>query len=344
VILGTLAMTEGAYVAHHPTVPAPLNPWNAERWSGISSSGSGVATAAGLCWASLGSDTGGSIRFPSAVNGIVGLKPTFGRVPRHGVFPLSVSLDHVGPMTRSVWDAAAVLKVIAGFDRRDPASLRAPVPDYLAEIDAGIRGVRIGVDENYARDGLDAEIVEPILAAAAAFRAAGADIRRIEMPRSENLFPVWVTICCAEVAAAHGGLFPERRDDYGEQLRGAIESGRAMAALDYAAALQAKLRFADEVEELFSTVDLLLCPTIGVEVPGRTPNWADPATAMGLSRFTMAFDLSGHPTLSIPCGLSPDGMPISLQLVARRLEEGLLCRAGRAFEPVSGWSGRHPPL
>jgi amidase len=344
VILGTLAMTEGAYISHHPTVSPPLNPWNAGRWPGISSSGSGVATAAGLCYASLGSDTGGSIRFPSAANGIVGIKPTYGRVPRHGVFPLSASLDHVGPMTRSVRDAAAVLQVIAGFDRRDPASLRAAVPDYLADIDAGVRGVRIGVDEAYSREGLDAEIVAPILGSTAIFANAGAEIRPLRLPRSENVFQAWVTICCAEVAAAHVGLFPERRAEYGPDLAGAIDAGRAMPALDYAQALETKLRFACEMEELFSDVDLLLCPTIGVPVPESTPNWGDPEASAALARFTMPFDLSGHPTLSLPCGMASDGMPISLQLVGRHREEGLLCRAGRSFERESGWKDRHPPV
>src|SRR5439155_23167627 len=140
---------EGAYVSHHPSVPVPVNPWNRTRWTGASSSGSGVATAAGLCFASLGSDTGGSIRFPSAACGVVGIKPTWGRVSRRGVFPLAPSLDHVGPMARTVADAAAVLQVIAGFDPQDPTSRRDPVPDYGPALANDLDGLRIGVDETY---------------------------------------------------------------------------------------------------------------------------------------------------------------------------------------------------
>src|SRR5690606_39259802 len=143
IMLGKLHMTEGAFAAHHPELPAPLNPWHPDHWPGVSSSGSGVATAAGLCYGAIGSDTGGSIRFPAGANGITGLKPTWGRVSRHGVLPLAASLDHIGPMTRSAADAGAMLAVLAGADPLDPTSLDEPVPDYLADLDAGIEGLRI---------------------------------------------------------------------------------------------------------------------------------------------------------------------------------------------------------
>src|SRR5476651_1988233 len=151
-------MTEGAYTSHHPEEPTPLNPWNTDYWVGSSSTGSGVATSLGRCYGSLGSDTGGSIRFPSACCGLVGIKPTWGRVSRHGVFPLAESLDHVGPMTRSAADAAAVLGVIAGPDIHDGTTFSAPPPDYLEAIGDGVRGLRLGVDRGYATDGVDAEV------------------------------------------------------------------------------------------------------------------------------------------------------------------------------------------
>src|SRR5690348_11885225 len=150
VILGKLQMTEGAFGAHHPAIPAPINPWNAAYWTGVSSSGSGVATAAGLCYASLGSDTGGSIRFPSTMNGLSGLKPTWGRVSRAGVFPLAESLDHIGPMARSALDCAWIMGVIAGADADDPTAAPIPVPNYVAEIDAGVRGKLIGLPAGLA--------------------------------------------------------------------------------------------------------------------------------------------------------------------------------------------------
>ena len=151
VIVGKLQMTEGAYGTHHPTIPAPVNPWNAAYWTGVSSSGSGAATAAGLCFGSLGSDTGGSIRFPSTMNGVTGLKPTWGRVSRAGVFPLAESLDHVGPMCRSALDAAIILGVIAGADLEDPTAAPRAVPDYAGSIDAGVEGKRFGVPKDLAR-------------------------------------------------------------------------------------------------------------------------------------------------------------------------------------------------
>ena len=159
VLLGKLQMTEGAYTSHHPDVSPPLNPWNKGYWVGSSSTGSGVATSLGLCYGSLGSDTGGSIRFPSATCGLTGIKPTWGRVSRYGVFPLAETLDHVGPMTRSAADAAAILGVIAGADRNDPTTYKAPVPEYLKTIGDGIRGLRIGVDRGYATDDVDEQVV-----------------------------------------------------------------------------------------------------------------------------------------------------------------------------------------
>ena len=152
-------MTEGAFATHHPNMPTPINPWHAEIWTGASSSGSGAATAAGLCYGSLGSDTGGSIRFPSSACGLTGLKPTWGRVSRYGIFALSELLDHIGPMTRNAADCAVMLTAVAGADPRDPTALLAPVPDYVAGLAGGIRGVRIGIAEAYAFDGLSDEVL-----------------------------------------------------------------------------------------------------------------------------------------------------------------------------------------
>jgi amidase len=162
VILGKLSMTEGAFAIHHPGMPTPVNPWRAEVWTGASSSGSGAATAAGLCYGSLGSDTGGSIRFPSAACGLTGLKPTWGRVSRYGVFPLSETLDHIGPMTRTAADCAVMLAAIAGADPRDPTALLAPVPDYVAGLTGGIRGLRVGIAQSYAFDGLDDDVLRAL--------------------------------------------------------------------------------------------------------------------------------------------------------------------------------------
>ena len=218
------------------------------------------------------------------------------------------------------------------------------MPDYLAGIEDGVRGLRIGVDEHYVRAGLPGEIVDPIFASSAILEAAGAQTRPVRMPPWEEGIRDWTAICCTEVAVAHQGLFPERRRDYGPELALFIEAGRALPAFDYARALESKRRFALEVEKLFDDVDLLLCPTLGIATPAASPDWGDAAVSAALVRFTMPFDLSGSPTLSLPCGFATDGMPLSLQLVGRRLDEALLLRAGRVLERETDWHERHPSV
>lgn len=342
VVLGKLQMTEGALIAHHPDVTPPVNPWDASFWTGISSSGSGVATAAGLCFASLGTDTGGSIRFPSACCGLAGIKPTYGRVSRHGVVDLAASLDHVGPMTRSVGDAAHVLGVIAGHDPRDPTTLRAPVPDYAAELGRDLASVRIGIDEEYCRQGTDEEMARKVLEAVPVFRAAGAEIREVRMPDLGPAFSGWGAIAAGDIALAHEAYFPERADEYGPHLRSYLEHASQGSAADYARGCQERAAFRAQLTTLFDSIDLLLCPAVAVPIPAEDP----PAivASIEVARFTLPFDVSGNPTLTLPCGFRDGTRPIGLQLVARHLDEGLLCRAGDAFQRETDWHRRHPPL
>jgi amidase len=339
-------MTEGAYSNHHPDVATPINPWNADRWTGVSSSGSGVATAAGLCFGSLGSDTGGSIRFPSACCGVVGLKPTWGRVPLSDVFPLANSLDHVGPMTRSVRDAAHMLGVLAGFDAGDPASRREPVPDYAAEIAAGIDGVRIGVDESFAYEQTDPGLESFVRAAVDVLGESGARVVPVRMPPFEELVASWVRVTAAEVALAHEPWFPAHADRYGPALRALLELGATVSAPEYARACELRRAFSGRLAALFEDVDLLALPSFSGPAPPQALFSAPiPVDAVSdLLRLTAPFDFSGSPTLSLPCGLSEDGLPFSLQLVGRHLEESLLFRAGLAFEAETNWHALHPPV
>ena len=205
VLLGKLNTTEGAMGGYHPDRDIPVNPWNADRWAGASSSGSGVATAAGLCFASLGSDTGGSIRFPSAACGIVGVKPTWGRVSRYGVLALAESLDHVGPMTRSTADAGIVLQAISGLDRNDPTTLPAAVPDMLGEIERGVDGVRIGLDQRYVTAGVDPELADAVLAGVRVLEGLGARIVEVRMPPLEEYLEAWTPLCAAEAGGGSQG-------------------------------------------------------------------------------------------------------------------------------------------
>ena len=347
VLLGKLELTEGAYGTHHPEVIPPVNPWDASRWTGVSSSGSGVATAAGLCAGSLGSDTGGSIRFPSACCGVVGLKPTWGRVPLFGVFPLAASLDHIGPMTRSARDAAVMLQALAGFDPRDPGSRREPVSDYGGSIERGIRGVRIGVDPTYVREGVHPEVHAALEGGLERLRELGAEVRELRMPDLEDLLLAWHPLTAAEARMAHAQTFPARADDYGPGLRGLLERGDSVSASDVVRAEALRRAFRGQLEELFTAVDLIACPSFFAPAPplaGAATGGEDPGALAFLLRFTVPFDFSGSPTISLPSGFSQEGLPLSLQLVARDLDEALLCRAGHAFEGARSGGDRHPPV
>lgn len=343
VVLGRLAMTEGAFTTHHESVTPPVNPWNPERWTGISSSGSGVAVAAGLCFGALGTDTGGSIRFPSACCGVVGLKPTHGRVPLDGVFPLASSLDHVGPMARSVGDVALLFEAIAGGDPRDPTSRWAPVP---RAVDCAPRaaGVRIGVDREWCAAGGDAELVSAVLAATEVLAAAGAEIRDVSMPAVEPAVAAWPLLCAAEVADAHRETFPARADEYGPALRRLLELGHGLPARALAAPWRARMGFAAALERVFADVDAVLCPALALALPaGIDLGSADvPPETVAVTRFTGPFNLTGHPSLTLPCGLDRDGAPIGLQLVAPPLQEERLLRLGAAYEAAGGGLARHP--
>ena len=345
VILGKLQMTEGAYGVHHPTVVPPVNPWNAAYWTGVSSSGSGVATAAGLCFASLGSDTGGSIRFPSTMNGLTGLKPTWGRVSRAGVFPLAESLDHVGPMCRSALDAALVLGVIAGADPDDPTAAQHAVPDYAASTGNGVKGKRLGVPTNLV--GMDVDSRRALDDALAVLRDAGAVPVEVTLPELDEAALKWLSLCGVEAALAHEATFPSRRAEYGAELAGLIDLGRSLSALDLARLQLLRARVAGEIERTLSTIDLLLLPVMGVAAPslaamkaaGRSPE----AVAARL-RYTAPFDMSGHPTLTLPGGMTGDGVPVGFQIVGHSFDEAGILAAGHAYQQATAWHLERPPL
>ena len=345
VILGKLQLTEGAYADHHPSVPPPLNPWNAAYWSGASSSGSGVATASGLCYGSLGSDTGGSIRFPCAANGITGLKPTWGRVSRYGVFELAATLDHVGPMTRSAADAGAMLGVIAGADPNDPTASLLPVPDYLAGAEQSLRGVRIGIDPHWNADGVDAPTQAAVAAAVQVARELGAELREVRFPDVARMIEDWFPLCGVETAVAHEATYPARKAEYGPALSGIIELGRGVSGLHYQKIVLRRNDFRGRVAALFEEVDLLAIPAQGFAAPTTaqmTTLGENPALIGALLRFTCPFDMTGSPTITLPAGFTELGMPIAFQFVGGHFDEALLVRAGIAFQQVTDWHRRHP--
>ena len=347
VLLGKLQMTESAFSGHHPLTVVPVNPWEASAWTGVSSSGSGVATAAGLCFGSIGTDTGGSIRFPSAACGLTGLKPTWGRVSRYGVFELAASLDHVGPMCRTALDCGLMLGVLAGADPLDPTALQAPVPDYSAGHKESLAGLRIGWDAAYALNDVEPEIAESVKQTLAVLEKLGAQIVPVTMPDVGELIENWVPHCAIEAAVAHTSTFPSRRTEYGPMLAGLLDIGNKLSATDYQRILLQRATHTGQLNAVLMQVDLILMPAMPFAAPSteRIANMRkDPGHRRRLSRFTAPTDLSGHPTLTFPAGETAAGLPLAAQLVSAHLNEGLLVRAGSAFQAATQWHLRRPPI
>ena len=349
VLIAKLHMTEGATVDHHPSFARPVNPWSKDHWTGVSSSGSGVATAAGFCFGAIGSDTGGSIRMPSAANNLTGIKPTWGRVSRHGLMHLSESFDHLGPMARSAADAAAILQAIAGSDPLDPTALQDPVPDYGSLEGGGVQDLVVGIDWKYVAGGLPEDVVRCVHDALGVLQELGVRVREVAFPWSEEDFAATVPIFDAEVALAHAAHYPAKADRYGSWLRTMLQ--QAMANTDRAALARgylARERYKGRLRALFGDVDLLLTPGLGKILPTWNEIESLSGSAMpfdlDLVRFTMPFNVAGTPTLSFPGGFTEEGLPIGLQLIGSWLAEPTLIRAGIAFQRVTPYHTQHPPL
>jgi amidase len=350
VILGKLSMSEGAFVSHHPNFNVPKNPWDHRRFTGISSSGSGVATAAGLCFGSLGTDTGGSIRFPSAANGIVGLKPTFGRVSRHGVLPLALSMDHVGPMTRSVADAATMFQIIAGSDPNDSECLDESVPNITGKLDGNIKGIRIGFDSKYASENVEKQVVEATQSVLKVLTSLGAEIIEVEMPDVSQLNDTWGKIASSEAAAIHSGTFPSRSEEYGPGFCRVLEGGLNVTKNELLNAKKIRAEFTEGYVQMLSNVDAFVCPTMWCP-----PGIYSEAELLGDFRsidpapwtnevFTKPANFSGTPSLTVPCGFTIDGIPLSVQFIGKHLSEEMICRIGYAYEQETEWHKKHPDV
>jgi amidase len=347
VIVGKTNLTEFALTGYHPELPIPLNPWKADRSTGGSSSGSGAAVAAGLCMAALGTDTGGSIRIPSSWCGTVGLKPTYGRVSRAGVFPLAASLDHVGPLARRVADAAHVLDALAGPDARDPTARRQPPPACAAALDGGARGLRVGWDAAYASTMVLPEVTAAVHAAVETLGRLGAEIVPVRVPAVDDVVAAWPVVCGGDALAAHAAYFPSRAAAYGPSFRTFLEYASGLSAADYARHHEQRLCWAAAFAEIFERCDALACPSTFMPPPqadALDPYGAFSDAIAPFLRFTAPFNFSGSPTLSLPCGATADGLPHSLQLVGDRGAEALLCRLGHAYEQATDWHRRRPPL
>ena len=354
VILGKLNLTEGAMGAYNPSFDVPLNPWDRNRWPGLSSSGSGVATAAGLCFASIGTDTGGSIRFPSAANGVVGLKPTYGRVSRFGLLPFAESLDHVGPMARRVADVAVMLEAIAGRDVRDATSLSDPLPSISAQLGKGIVDLRIGIDRRFAFEKVDQGQVASIEAALTVLNRLGAQIVDVQMPALTGVGFAWFVLASTEAAAAHARTYPAQAEKYGPYIRDFLDTGRSWKPAQVAAAREVRKKFSEEFIHFLGSVDAMVCPAGGspawpvthdLQIGGmKAMNAAWQAALPRSDEFTAPMNLAGTPSICVPSGFSAAGMPYSIQIAGARLSEPLLCRIAHAYEEATAWHLRRPRL
>jgi len=344
VCLGKLNMHEFAYGVSNdnPHYGPARNPWDTERIPGGSSGGSGVAVAAGLCLGALGSDTGGSIRIPASLCGIAGLKPTYGRVSRAGALPLSWSMDHVGPMARTVRDCALLLAAIAGHDPRDPASAAEPVPDYLADLETGARGLRVGLPRRYFYDQVHDEVLAAVEAAADLLRSEGAEVRDVDIEGIEHAGAAGATILVAEASAYHQKTFRERPEDYGDDVRLRLLMGELYPATAYINAQRLRGTLRDAFLATLADVDILLAPSTPITAPPIAAFTTD--IRANLTRFTTPINLVGFPSLALPCGFDAQGLPIGMQLIGRPFDEALVLRAGRAYERATDWHTRRPPV
>jgi aspartyl-tRNA(Asn)/glutamyl-tRNA(Gln) amidotransferase subunit A len=352
VTLGKLNMTELAMGpfgdnAHHGHVQ---NPWRTGHVAGGSSSGSGAAVAAGLALGALGTDTGGSIRLPSACCGIVGLKPTYGRVSRAGAMPLSWSNDHVGPMTRTVRDAALLLGIIAGHDPLDATTSPRAVPDYLARIAAGIAGLRVAVPENFFFEAVDDEMASGVRTALGVLEARGARVREIRLPDPHLMNDVCNIISRSEAAAIHARLYRERPDEIQPVVRARLELGLGLPAHEYLQALRLRARLARAfLHEVFADADVVVAPVVPEPAPplihALEGSVEEISRRQGLfARLTRPFNGLGLPALSVPCGFSRAGLPLALQIVGRPFDEAGVLRLGHAYEEATEWHRRRPSL
>lgn len=345
VITGKLNMHEWALgtTGLNPHFGACRNPWNTEHITGGSSSGSGSAVAAGMCYAALGSDTGGSIRVPASLCGIAGLKPTYGRVSKRGVVPLSVSLDHIGPMARTARDCALVLQAIAGYDAQDECSMDAPVDDYAGNIDGGLKGLRIGV-ANLASEAWSSDVSQAFESAVQLLEGLGALTKAVDTSSFGAYHYVGGVVLLSEAAAYHRERIAQQPQDFGEDVRMRLLSGMDQKAADYIRATEFMRELRRTCDEMFlRDVDLLVMPTTIIASPRAESVTLDDPT-VGLSRLTLPTDSTGQPAMSVPCGFTAGGLPLGLMLVGRYFDEATVLRAAHAYEQTTGFSSRRPPV
>ena len=349
--IGKLHMTEYAFDGtslNHHYGPAH-NPWDTTRMAGGSSSGPGVAVASGEVPIALGTDTGGSVRVPSALCGITGLKPTFGLISRFGVTPLSWSMDHVGPMARTVRDVALALDMLAGHDPRDQGSAQTPAQDYLAELDRGMRGVRVGVPREFIWEIMDLEIEQAFRAALAHMESLGARIQEVSVPDMGLINAAGSVVQTAEAATIYRSRVLGQGQHFDPVIRRRMESGLFISAEAYLHAQQVRAKLKGRLLEVMGQVDLLVTPTTAIAAPDISQERVNVSgqnvpTREALLRITRVFSTVGLPAISVPCGFTKGGLPIGLQLVSEPFSESRLLRVAQAYQDSTAWHNSRPQV
>ena len=345
VLLGKLSTHEFARGGPTDVLPFPnaKNPWNTAHFAGGSSSGSGVAVASGMVGLAMGSDTGGSIRLPATFCGVVGMKATYGVISRRGVVPLSFTLDHAGPLTRTVEDCALAMQVLAGYDPGDPGSAREAVLDYSADLRKGVAGLTIGRARAYDIEaGVDAEVMAALDAAAEQWRALGAKIVDVVLPSKQRMDACIQTILLAEGFAIHGEWLRTRPQDYGRVTRERLMMGAFVTGAEYVQAQRLRRIITAEVDAVLAGCDAILCAGNPTAAPRLVD--VDEGPFRKSHPITGPYNATGHPALALPCGFGAAGLPLGLQLIGRSYGEAMLLRIAQAYEQAAGWMARRPEL
>jgi aspartyl-tRNA(Asn)/glutamyl-tRNA(Gln) amidotransferase subunit A len=351
VMVGKAHMHEFAYgvTSDNPHYGPARNPWDRTRVPGGSSGGSGAAVASSQCTVSLGSDSGGSIRIPAAVCGVVGLKPTYSRVSRYGAIPLAWSLDHVGPIAKSVEDAAIMLAAIAGPDPKDPSASSRPVPDYRKEMMGDVRGMRLGIPRQYFFEHVDPEIHQAVRAAIRQLESLGATSVEVDTPALENGPAMEGHITLVEATSYHEPYLKSQANDYGPGVRTDLEAGRYLLGTDYVKSQRARTLLKRHFNEAFKHADVIVSPTLPAFPPTVGDTWVQSGDLReniidAFLRFNIPHDLTGFPALSVPCGFSSTGLPIGFQIAGKAFDEVTVFKVANAYEQSTKWHLSRPPL
>lgn len=349
IMIGKANLYEFAFGAPHPLYGPTGNPWNPTHGCGGSSSGSASAVAAGLSYGSIGTDTGGSIRIPAAFCGVVGFKPTYGRVSRAGVVPQSANLDHVGPITRSVGDAGVILEAMSGADRADPTSINRPPADFTAHIASGVKSLRVGVLAAQPTERLQDEVRDALRIAYRVIGDAGAELVDVTLPDLTEVRAACWTIMRAEAAEYHRPHLRSRATELHPAVRTLIEGGEFIPATEYVHAQRVRSKVADDVRAALAGVDALLLPAIPMyayPIGQKTVDLGgyEEDVLSAITRYTPLFNLTGLPALVLPCGFSSTGMPISMQVVGNAFDEAMVFRVAQTYESLTEWHRRRPPM